>query len=59
LAYEELQAIDLGKNWYCGESICRCCGGFDVVIFGARHLWRVLAAYSRYYSKTRMRLSLD
>ena len=30
-----------------------------VVIFGARHLRRVLTAYSRYYNQTRTHLSLD
>ena len=30
-----------------------------VVIFGARHLQRVLTAYSRYYNQTRTHLSLD
>jgi len=30
-----------------------------VVIFGARHLWRVLTAYSRYYNQTRTHLRLD
>jgi transposase InsO family protein len=30
-----------------------------VVIFGARHLRRVLAAYSAYYNKTRTHLSLE
>jgi transposase InsO family protein len=30
-----------------------------VVIFGARHLWGVLTAYSRYYNQTRTHLSLD
>ena len=30
-----------------------------VLIFGARHLRRVLTAYSRYYNQTRTHLSLD
>ena len=30
-----------------------------VVIFGTRHLQRVLTAYSRYYNQTRTHLSLD
>jgi hypothetical protein len=30
-----------------------------VVIFGARHLRRVLAAYFAYYNKTRTHLSLE
>ena len=30
-----------------------------VVIFGAHHLWRVLAAYSAYYNRTRTHLSLE
>jgi transposase InsO family protein len=30
-----------------------------VLIFGARHLRRVLAAHSRYYNQTRTDLSLD
>ena len=49
------------QNGYCERligSIRRECLD-HIVVFGERHLWRLLRAYTDYYNRTRTRLSLN
>jgi hypothetical protein len=43
---------------FCERAVVRFRRATRLLIFGERHLWRILTLYSRYYNETRTHLGL-